>query len=76
MGHKTDHPEEQNASLSFRIHVKAVQARVLPDADDAFATEASEFDTLVELEADLRELCAVHALFLRRQLHRPVVMTS
>ena len=50
-----DHPEEADASLSFRINVKSVQARVLPDADDAFAAEASEFDTLVELEADLRE---------------------
>ncbi len=50
-----DHPEEEGSSLSFAIEVKAVQERVLPEADDAFAAEASEFETLADLEADLRE---------------------
>ncbi|MCP4851995.1 MAG: trigger factor [Actinomycetia bacterium] len=50
-----DHPEEDDATLSFRIEVKAVQTRVLPDADDAFAAEASEFETIEELTADLRD---------------------
>lgn len=49
------HPEEEDSSLSFTIEVKAVQERVLPEADDAFAAEASEFETLADLEADLRE---------------------
>ncbi len=50
-----DHPEGDDATLSFRIEVKAVQARVLPEADDAFAADASEFDTLDELTTDLRD---------------------
>ena len=49
-----DHPEEDDAKLSFRIGVKAVQERVLPEVDDAFVAEASEFESLAELEADLR----------------------
>ena len=50
-----DHPEEEDSSLSFTIEVKAVQERVLPEADDTFAAEASEFETMAELEADLQE---------------------
>ena len=37
------------------IVVKAVKERELPEADDAFAKLASEFDTLVELKADFAE---------------------
>jgi trigger factor len=40
---------------SFKVLVKEVKTRVLPEADDAFATTASEFDTLEELRADLRD---------------------
>ena len=50
-----DHPEEEGETLSFRIEVKAVQTRVLPDADDAFAAEATEFETIDELTTDLRD---------------------
>jgi len=49
-----DHPEEEG-TLSFRIEVYEVQARVLPESDDAFAAVASEFDTIDELSADIRE---------------------
>jgi trigger factor len=38
----------------FRVLVKAVNRRVLPDADDDWASEASEFDTLDELKGDIR----------------------
>jgi trigger factor len=37
------------------VKVTAVKERQLPDADDEFAQLASEFDTLDELVADLRE---------------------
>jgi trigger factor len=37
------------------VKVTAVKERQLPDADDEFAQLASEFDTLEELTADLRE---------------------
>ncbi|HEX6400163.1 MAG TPA: trigger factor [Actinomycetota bacterium] len=42
------------AEVSFRVLVKDVKALRLPEADDAFAKTASEFDTLEELRADLR----------------------
>jgi trigger factor len=39
----------------FEVAVKEVRDKVLPDLDDDFASEASEFDTLDELRADIRE---------------------
>ena len=48
------HPEE-DGTLAFRIVVSKVQARVLPELNDDFAAQASEFDTFVELEVDIRE---------------------
>ncbi|MEU5843811.1 trigger factor [Rhodococcus sp. NPDC047139] len=37
------------------VKVNTVKERELPEADDEFAQLASEFDTIAELEADLRE---------------------
>ena len=39
----------------FAVDVKEVREKVLPDLDDDFASEASEFDTLEELRADIAE---------------------
>jgi trigger factor len=48
------HPAEPDGDpLTFRILLKEVKERVLPDLDDDFAAEASEFDTFAELRADL-----------------------
>jgi trigger factor len=47
--------EELAGPTSFRALVKDVKALKLPEADDAFATTASEFDTMEELRADLRD---------------------
>ena len=47
------HPVQEDAELSFRIEVKEVKEKVLPELDDAFAEEASEFSTLAELRDDL-----------------------
>ena len=44
---------DQDAEITVRV--TAVKERQLPDADDEFAQLASEFDTLEELTADLRE---------------------
>jgi trigger factor len=44
---------DQDAEIT--VKVTAVKERQLPDADDEFAQLASEFDTLEELTADLRE---------------------
>jgi trigger factor len=37
----------------FAVEVKEVREKILPDLDDDFASEASEFDTLAELRADI-----------------------
>jgi trigger factor len=37
----------------FKVEVKEVREKILPDLDDDFASEASEFDTLEELRADI-----------------------
>jgi trigger factor len=39
----------------FKVKVKEVREKVLPEVDDDFASDASEFDTLEELRADIRE---------------------
>jgi trigger factor len=42
----------------FTVEVKEVREKVLPELDDDFASEASEFDTLEELRTDIRERVA------------------
>jgi len=42
-------------TVSFTVAVKEVKELSLPDADDAWASEASEFDTIDELTADIAE---------------------
>src|SRR3954454_4075203 len=39
----------------FKVKVKEVREKILPELDDDFAAEASEFDTLEELRDDSRE---------------------
>jgi trigger factor len=39
----------------FKVKVKEVREKVLPELDDDFASDASEFDTLEELRDDIRE---------------------
>jgi trigger factor len=55
-----DYQAEQLAGVDavFAVSVKEVREKVLPDVDDDFASEASEFDTLEELRADIREKLA------------------
>lgn len=47
------HPDPDEDEVTFKILVKDVKEKVLPDADDDFAKEASEFETIDELRADL-----------------------
>lgn len=42
----------------FAVDVKEVREKVLPELDDDFASEASEFDTLEELREDIRKRLA------------------
>jgi trigger factor len=53
-------PEEYQAEhlagedAVFNVKVKEVREKILPELDDDFASDASEFDTLEELRADIR----------------------
>ena len=50
---KADHPDPDEAQIDFKLTVKDIQEKVLPEADDDFAKEASEFETMAELREDL-----------------------
>lgn len=51
-----DHPDpETEGLLRFRILVKEVQARILPDLDDELVQSASEFETVAEFRDDIIE---------------------
>jgi trigger factor len=52
-----DYQAEQLAGEDavFKVKVKEVREKILPELDDDFAADASEFDTLEELRADIRE---------------------
>jgi trigger factor len=39
---------------TFKVNVKEIKAKVVPELDDAFAADVSEFDTLEGLRADIR----------------------
>jgi trigger factor len=54
-----DHPLPDEDPVDFRVEVKSVKEKVLPEADDAFAAEASEFETIAELRADLEKRFSV-----------------
>jgi trigger factor len=47
--------ERAGSEVSFRVLVKEVKGKRLPEADDGFAKQASEFDTLAEFRDDLRD---------------------
>ena len=48
------HPTEEESSFSIIIKVGQVQIRILPEVDDDFASQVSEFETADELLVDLR----------------------
>ena len=47
--------ERAGQEVSFQVLVKEIKSKRLPALDDGFAKTASEFDTLDELRADVRE---------------------
>jgi trigger factor len=50
------HPDpDEERQLRFKVLVKQVRERVLPDADDEWAAENSEFETIDALRASIRE---------------------
>jgi len=46
--------ERAGTEVSFRVLIKEVKGKLLPEADDEFAKTASEFDTMQELRDDIR----------------------
>jgi trigger factor len=52
-----DYPAEEVAgkSAEFEVQVKEVREKELPELDDDFASEASEFDTLAELRESISD---------------------
>ena len=50
------HVEElKNKPAVFQVKIKEIQRRELPEVNDEFASEVSDFDTLEEYKNDLRE---------------------
>ncbi|WP_314686859.1 trigger factor [uncultured Bifidobacterium sp.] len=47
--------EHEGQKAQIKVRVNSVKTEELPDLDDDFAQEASEFDTLEELKADVRK---------------------
>ena len=49
------HAEElKGADAAFNVKIHAIKTEVVPELDDEFAKDVSEFDTLDELKADVR----------------------
>src|SRR6195952_4217840 len=48
-------PKLAGEDAVFKVKVKEVREKILPELDDDFASDASEFETLEELRADIRE---------------------
>lgn len=53
--------EHEGQKATVKVKVNSVKAEELPELDDEFASEASEFDTLDELKADIRKAAAQDA---------------
>jgi trigger factor len=51
-------PANENEVISFRVLVKDVKVKKLPEPTDAWAAESSEFGTVAELRADISERVA------------------
>ena len=53
--------EHKGQKATVKVKVNSVKAEELPELNDEFASEASEFDTLDELKADIRKAAAQDA---------------
>ena len=53
--------EHEGQKATVKVQVNSVKAEELPELNDEFASEASEFDTLDELKADIRKAAAQDA---------------
>ncbi len=54
-----EHPDpDETRRIRLRVLVKEIKEKILPEVDDEWANEASEFDTVAELRDHLRERLA------------------
>ncbi len=66
--------ELRGRTMTFDVTVHAVQRKVLPELDDAFAASLEEGQTLLELRAKLREeLAAEQAARIRREQQEEIL---
>ena len=49
--------KHKGEKAQIKVKVNSVKTQELPELDDDFAQEASEFDTLKDLKADIRKAC-------------------
>ncbi|MGO8874658.1 MAG: trigger factor [Acidimicrobiales bacterium] len=69
-----DATDAPGGSAELKILVKQVREKVLPEADDAWAADASEFETIAELRADLsKRMTALRTLQARLALREQAV---
>ncbi len=53
LGFDTPSPDEPDENVAFRVLVKEVKVKKLPEATDEWAAESSEFSTVAELRSDI-----------------------
>jgi trigger factor len=68
--------ERAGEEVAFQVLVKETKQRVLPDATDEWVSEATEFDTLDELRADLRRRMEVVGKVQARMAMRDKVLEA
>jgi trigger factor len=68
--------ERAGQDVAFQVLVKEVQRKVLPEVDDEWAAEVSEFDTLAELRVDARRRLEVYAKVQTQMLVRDKVLQA
>ncbi len=61
------HPELKSKQGTFHVTVTDVKERILPELDDEFAKDVGQFQTLVELRADVHT--RIEAMLKERQEH-------
>ena len=68
--------ERAGQDVAFQVLVKEVQRKVLPEVDDEWASEVSEFDTVAELRVDARRRLEVYAKVQTQMLVRDKVLQA
>jgi len=69
-------PALAGKTVEYAVTVKRVQQKVLPPLDDALAAQVSEFDTIGELEADIRRRALDAATADVEELYRRTVLDA